>query len=278
MTRLNYITAIVASLLLIISAGCSSSRKSTTQQPRPTALEARYAALDSATHSWTDLNVPFTFSLNKPTDFTITGRMRMIRGRGVDLSLRLLGIEMARIMVTTDSVFASYRLKKQYVAQPLDGVGGNVSGLLANLQDIFMGRVFLVGHTAGNAKGSLPPFSTFEAEETSGLMALSSTVKGTGIRYAFFIDTDNRLTSTEVLYTPAQQATIRYSNFHDTQAGMMPRHENIAVTAGNIIVDADIDWRWSSAKWDTGITLEWVNPRGYRQVTIDQLLGELIKK
>ena len=202
----------------------------------------------------------------------------MIRGKAIDISLRLIGIEMARILVTPDSLFATYKLKKLYVAEPIQLSGYDTASLMAGLQNLLMGRVFLPAYSGDNA---IPPFSAFDAAITTDRLTLTPATQNKEVACSFFIDNDNRLVSTAFATTAGQNnVSVDYSSFISTTAGLLPRRDDISamLSISRQTLGASIDWKWSSARWDSGTTIEWTVPRGYRKVSFNDFFSTVINK
>lgn len=202
----------------------------------------------------------------------------MIRGKAIDISLRLIGIEMARILVTPDSVFATYKLKKLYVAEPVQLSGYDTASLLSGIQDLLTGRVFIPSDTDGH---NIPPFSAFNAAITPDRLTLIPATRNKDISCSFQIDNDNRLISTGFATNSGQNSfTIDYSSFTTTSAGLLPRRDDISasLSISRVPFGASIDWKWSSARWDSATTIEWSAPRGYRKVTLNEFFSTVINK
>jgi hypothetical protein len=137
-----------------------------------------------------------------------------------------------------------------------------------------MGRVFIAGESYESV---LPPFSLFTAEEIDGMLALTPPAINQNFEYAFFIDSDNHLASTEIALQPYANATIKYSNFTSTQSGILPRLDQFNIVIPKTNVQASIDWKWNSAKWDSGLTLDRTMPNGYTHVTLSDFFAAIFK-
>ena len=72
----------------------------------------QYYALTSPTAEWNSVEVPISFSLEKATTHIFVRRARIEQGKAIELSMRMIGIEVARLLIREDSLFAMYRLEK----------------------------------------------------------------------------------------------------------------------------------------------------------------------
>ena len=71
----------------------------------------------------------------------------MQRDRSVHLSLRFLGMEVASLMVTRDSIFALYKLERLYFAESISDLLGGFPATVGNVRDLLLGRAFILGDT-----------------------------------------------------------------------------------------------------------------------------------
>ncbi len=107
---INRISALMLTVLAVLMiASCRSSKTATL----PTGAE------------WTSVYMPVKVALTKPTAFSLSGRATIERNRGIDVSMRFLGMEVASMTLVNDSVFVLDRYHKYAFAEPLRSVLGS---------------------------------------------------------------------------------------------------------------------------------------------------------
>ena len=96
--------------LLLVASSCAS-RKKTVVPPQPQAFE------------WMTANMDIQAEGNGMTFDDLSGQLRMRKDSLVWLSVTApMGVEVARVKVSTDSVWVINRLEKTYMAEPLADV------------------------------------------------------------------------------------------------------------------------------------------------------------
>ena len=101
----------IAFLILLLAATSCTSRKKTVAPTQPQAFEWLTAKLDIQAEG------------NGQSFNDLSGQMRMRKDSVVWMSVTAtMGVEVARIKVSTDSVWVVNRLDKVYLAEPLDTV------------------------------------------------------------------------------------------------------------------------------------------------------------
>ena len=105
----------IAFLILLLAATSCTSRKKTVAPTQPQAFEWLTAKLDIQAEG------------NGQSFNDLSGQMRMRKDSVVWMSVTAtMGVEVARIKVSTDSVWVVNRLDKVYLAEPLDTISAQL--------------------------------------------------------------------------------------------------------------------------------------------------------
>lgn len=89
---------------------------------------------------WTTFTAPVKLKLESPKRMSISGRCSMVYGESISLSVRMLGMEVANIYVTPDSVFAATtKFQKYYMKESLSDLLDNNYVPFDGLQDMLVG-------------------------------------------------------------------------------------------------------------------------------------------
>lgn len=267
-TRLLLIAAATAALLL---GGCRASRHTPQPSTQPAVTDASrlYKTLVDNAASWDDVTVPVRLELKSPASVSVSGRARMVRGQSVNISLRVLGMEVAQLHVTRDSLFAAYRLKKQYVAESLVAALGKFPVTIDNLQDLLLGRPFVLGTpTLGDAGRK-----AVEISREGTVWNVIPAGAPSGVSYGFRTS-EAGLLERFVAYALDRSlvAAVGYGGDLATPAGPIAGEVDIEVTKGRRNVVASIEWKLDDAKWNTGARPQWSAPRGYTRLRGHDLL------
>lgn len=262
---------VVVVLVALGVAGCRSTRQVPVEPTGTAVADAAqlYKRLGKNDGSWTDVTVPVKLQLSSPASLSVSGRARMVRGRSVDISLRVLGMEVAQLYVTNDSVYALYRLKKQYIAEGIRQAVGKFPVNLDNLQDLLLGRVFVLGH---QSLADVPMKALDISREGDGWNVIPKDAPS-DMSYGFRLS-EAALLERFVAYALDNSlvTTVGYSGYVSTPSGLAAREVAVEVVKGRRTITAGIEWRWDDAKWDTGVKSEWSRPRGYTRLESKDLL------
>lgn len=195
--------AMAALLLIGAATGCSSSKNSaksqSATQPQPSVVVGGKAPGDlDLSSQWTSVQMPCRVSLTKPKNFSLSGRMTMLRDSAINLSMRMLGMEVAAINVTPDSVWVADRFHKIVFTEAISKTLADHEITLDMIQTMMLGldtKGISPIHIKGDDGRDLVSikFSDF-AETPAGLMAslieVRTRIKGTDIEMSMAWNTD----------------------------------------------------------------------------------------
>ena len=147
--------ALLTAVLSVMTTGCHSSRtgvvsgggyefnsaKSLSQGE----LKELFNSLENSYTEWESMKMPVTLSLRSPKNVSIGGTLSMERNRSIHMSFRFLGMEVASLMVTEDSIYAAYKLERIYFAESIRDLMGGFPATVGNVQDMILGRPFVLG-------------------------------------------------------------------------------------------------------------------------------------
>ena len=262
-------------LCVVVLASCRSSHTATKTVPELPAASVpeRYNALVGSCGSWNDVSVPLSVDIVSPKSFSISGRAKMVRGKSVDISLRMFGFEVGRIYANADSIYGMVKVGKTYMAESLAEIFPGMPFTIGNLQDMLMGRVFLMGSDT-SLDGS---FGKFDAELTDFNWILVPKTHPKGIEYGFTVSLDDVLRSLVVAVTKTGTvAQCDYGNaYADKKTGVLMNGLTVKAEIPRNRIDASIAWRWNDANWNQGVTSSWSTPKGYKRVKASELMKSI---
>ena len=197
-------------------------------------------------------------------------QVRMVRGRDIFISLRpMLGIEVGRLLITADSVYAVDKIHKRYIAEKVSILTAGIPVTVSDVQDIFLGRPFVIGK--GTLDAALMLLMTSTREGNSTILAANEHYKGYG--YAFAFDKSNRITSLNIVPDGSTTAAyqVKYSNVKATDAG------NIA---HGVDVNASVDKKqfafslsYKNIDWNGNVKIDRSIPSGYSRMSANDLFS-----
>ncbi|WP_303041674.1 DUF4292 domain-containing protein, partial [Duncaniella muris] len=156
--RLQTLGLLLITLTALLASSCRSGRnaagsntgdysQNTGKTLSQSQLKTMLNSLSDSYGTWSDVKIPLTLRLKSPKKISIGGTLTMQRDRSVHLSLRFLGMEVASLMVTQDSIFALYKLERLYFAESISDLLGGFPATVGNVQDLLLGRAFILGDT-----------------------------------------------------------------------------------------------------------------------------------
>lgn len=275
----------LAATMGVALAACGSQRAAidtvgiATQQT-PAANEpsvtARLNAIAEATADWSTLSAGGTIGIGGAKSFSSKMQMRMERGKSIYISLRpLLGIEVGRLVVVGDSVIVIDKLHKRYIAANASLLTNGVPVDVTTLQDIFLGRPFVLGE--GTFAKRL--VSKVKMTRVDGSMVMEPRKQYAGFTYSFTFDTDNQMTSANVTPSGSKTATysVKYADVKtSTPAGNVAGSVSAATKVKGQPFELYIDYGGMS--WNEGVKIDTKVPGGYTRVDSKQLLNMLGSK
>lgn len=116
---------------------------------------------------------------------------KIVKDSMMQVSVRFLGTEVARVTITPDSVYAINRLKKQYVAEDISSLKDVIDFNYYNLQALMTNHLFL----AGKQSVSRSDYNEFDITATDSHYILQAKGKKNLI-YNFTVDASDRIVST----------------------------------------------------------------------------------
>lgn len=276
-SKLIIILILATSLL----TGCRTSKKASESHPGDTpAAQVNGDSFDKLTASygqWTDVDVPVNIRISSPTRFSISGRANLVHGKSIDISLRVLGFEMGRAFITTDSVFVVVKPQHIYMAESLAEITKYVSFTTENIQDLLMGRPFLIGRpTLSQSDRKLVEIETFE----SGML-LSPRKQPSMANYGYAVDAEELLTKLIIVSADSDKfkAEVSYPDHTaNTPAGVIASDADIQVVTPKASYSGTLTWKWNNAKWNTGNRPDFTVPQGYRRILAKDLLKSAMPK
>lgn len=281
---------------LMASVSCHSARQASASSPdtvppamRTTAvasraadsgLRASFAALASTySTAWTDVKIPITLKLSSPANLKISGTLTMIRNRSIHISLRMLGFEAATLLIDGDSVFATYKLQKRYVAESIPELLKGFPMNVGNLQSLLIGQAFMPGNgiieATDASRFSLMPAG--DADLPDAFLMTPVLGNAHGVEATFIVDggvIPNLLAISAG--TQNANASCIYSGSATTPAGAVTTGcEIFARSSAKQQIEASVDLNFDKARWDSGATVSRPNTRGYTRIPASSLLKAL---
>lgn len=269
--------AIIITLAALLTA-CGSLKKNanppdgqtSTTTTTTTASDDPRDEIIATLGDWQTLQTGGNIKLNAGSSFSSAVQVRMVRDQAIYISLRpMLGIEVGKLVITADSIYAVDKVHKRYIAEKVSILTSGVPVAVRDVQDIFLGRPFIIGK--GTFNEALKDETTTSRESGSILLKPNETYKGYG--YAFAFDKKTRITSLDIVPQGSTTAAyqVKYNDVARTLAGNIAHAVNVNATVEkkNIsfsLTYKDIDWN-GKVKIDQNI------PNNYKRMNARDLFS-----
>lgn len=230
-------------------------------------LASHLSDVASSYKSWNDVEMPIDLELISPKDFSISGRATMVKDKSIYISIRVFGFEAANIYIDNDSIHATYKLNKLYIAENTAKLLKGYAVTVSDLQDLLLGRAFILG------KGTIKNSNDIDLALSSSTWTATPKCDIKGVEYKYTFNTnDNALKLLTVLIQGANPVMCDYSDNIDTEAGAIAQMLEISANVKKQQLKASIKWNADKAKWNSGATPKWKAPKGYNRVNVEALL------
>ena len=219
---------------------------------------------------WQTMQTGGNIKLNAGSSFSSAIQMRMVRDQAIFISLRpVLGIEVGKLIITADSLYAVDKVHKRYVAEKVSILTSGVPVTVSDVQDMFLGRPFIIGK--GTYNEQLKPEMTLETE--SGSIVLAPIEKYKGYGYAFSFDKSLRIKALNI--TPEGSSTaayqVKYSDVNSTKAGNIAHAINVDTTVEKKKIAFSLSYK--DIEWNGKVKIDLDVPNNYRRMNARDLFS-----
>ena len=236
---------------LWLATGCRSSKPSGGKAFGGTALERLQATVDSY-GEWSTFKASGKISLGAGKPLASSMRLTMVKGEEIEISIRpLLGIEMGKIHITSDSIIILNKAENYYIAESLGLIANGMPLNVSDMQSLFLARMFELG--TGGITAQAASLESLSLDTGQNLLA-KFRPDSLPFDYTFAVDTLCQLQSLSACLDNGQNAlTVDYSGFSLTDS-----HGAVAnkVLLSSLVNDTQM-WlklEYNSVEWDKSVT------------------------
>ena len=277
---------IIICLCAVVAMSSCRSSKSATATPSTTSssnvnieeihsnimLSSKLDSVGALYHSWNDVELPVDLELISPNEFSVSGRATMVKDKSIYISIRVFGFEAANIYINNDSIHATYKMGKIYIADDVRKLLKGYPVNVGDLQNILLGRAFILGEDTIKSANGISVLSKGATWEVSPKCEID------GVNYYFtFNSVDDTLKLLTVLIQGANPVLCNYNNIADSEIGKVAEELTISANLKQQL-KASLKWNLKKAKWNTGATPKWKAPKGYKRVNVEDLLNAFNQK
>ena len=273
--KLNILSLIIAATLL---TACGTFKKSgavkpdinTTTTTTTDDTKDQFATIVGTLGEWQTLQTSGNISLKGGNNFSSSIQVRMIRDEAIFISLRpMLGIEVGKLLITADSLYAVDKVHKRYIAEKVSILTAGIPVTVSDVQDIFLGRPFIIGK--GTLKQEHKPTVTVTAEHNTTVLTPQESYKGYG--YSFTFDKSNRITSLDIVPQGSTTATyqVKFGDVKSTTAGNIAHDINVDATVEKKKMSFSLNYK--DIDWNKQVKVDRNIPSNYKRMSAASLFS-----
>ena len=264
-------------LLAAMMTACGTFKKTTsvpdtttTTPTTPTSVTDPMAAVIATLGDWQTMQTGGNIKLSAGSSFSSSIQVRMVRDEAIYISLRpVLGIEVGKLLITGDSIYAVDKVHKRFVAEKVSLLTAGVPVTVSDVQDIFLGRPFIIGK--GTLDDSLKSQVNATSEGNSIILTANEHYKGYG--YAFSFDKSSRIVSLDIVpqSTTGSNYQVKYSDVKATQAGNIAHGIKVNATVEKKRLDFTLSYK--NIDWNGKVKIDRNLPSGYTRMKATDLFS-----
>ncbi|MGL5318148.1 MAG: DUF4292 domain-containing protein [Bacteroidales bacterium] len=276
MRKITKIAGLVSLLMALTLTGCKSKQGSVARFSKD-GMERVEAVLAKQFEYETFVGrVDLALTL-KGKRINSKAEVRMIKDRYIQVSVQpLLGIEVARLTISPDTLLLIDRMGKRYVCEEISKHQQMLPEEVnfAAMQQMIANQIFDVNRAAITSKDIV---NLFEQKKEGDLLIINSN-NGRRVDFDFMLNNEAQLIQTSVqTKTGTRLMDYRYEDFRPTDnGGVFPYKAKVQLKIREYEVEAAMNFSNVSVNKRTEISM--AVPNRYNKMKIEELLSVLLKK
>ena len=249
--------------------GSAQMGQATTTPVFPTASDPRDAVIATLA-DWQTMQTGGNIRLSAGSTFSSSIQVRMVRDQAIYISLRpVLGIEVGKLIITADSLYAVDKVHKRYIAEKVSLLTGGIPVTVSDVQNIFLGRPFIIGK--GTLSEDTKAYMTVSNEGDSFTLVPGESYKGYG--YTFSFNKKNEITSLQIMPQGSATAScqVKYSDVKASAAGNIAHSidANASIEKKNVAFSLT----YKGIDWNGKVRIELGIPSNYKRMSARDLFS-----
>ena len=273
--RNNFFTITIIIAMAMLMAACGTAKKaanvpSNNTNITTTTTDDPFGGILASLGDWRTMKSGGNINLRGSSNLSSSIQVRMVRDQDIFISLRpMLGIEVGRMLITADSLYAVDKIHKRYVAEKVSLLTAGIPVTVSDVQDIFLGRPFIIGK--GTLNTDFIDVVTVNSED--GKVELSPTEQYKGYGYTFKFDQKGQILSLDIVPQGSTTAAyqVQYNDVRNTQVGNIAHGINVNATIEKKKLDFSLTYK--NIDWNGNVKIERGIPEGYTRMSAKDLFG-----
>ena len=272
--------AIFAMAFVGVMASCGAHQVATegnSAAPNPVAVPEvqqvnHVAKIAQSFGAWTSLKANGSVSIGGKSSLSSSMQMRMERGKSIYISVRPMGImEVGRLIIKGDTLLVIDKIHKRYILENAKLLTSGIPVDVNTLQDIFLGRAFVLGK--GTLNAAMKDLVSVSDEDGAYVMRAKEQFKG--FTYAFRFDKAYHITALQVApgSNPASANTyaVDYSNVKSSLAGYIATKVKVETQISDAPMSLSLSY--NGFTWNEPVEIDAKIPANYTRVSGSSLMN-----
>ena len=222
--------------------------------------------------AWTSLKANGSVSIGGKSSLSSSMQMRMERGKSIYISVRPMGImEVGRLIIKGDTLLVIDKIHKRYILENAKLLTSGIPVDVNTLQDIFLGRAFVLGK--GTLNAAMKDLVSVSDEDGAYVMRAEEQFKG--FTYAFRFDKTYHITALQVVpgSNPASANTyaVDYSNVKSSLAGYIATKVKVETQISDASMSLSLSY--NGFTWNEPVEIDAKIPANYTRVSGSSLMN-----
>ncbi len=272
-----YFSQLIIAILLITVTGCKSSKTITgdNKGDKDFVSEVVLQELSDSYKTWNTYSTSGKISISGAMSFSTSMQLSMVRDKCISISIRpILGIEVAKVFINTDSAVVVNKMQKVYTSIELKDLAHILPVDINNIQDIILARVFSLRDGTLNSN-NIKQFTVSYDSRNNGLL-ISPRNKNNRFSYEFSINENKQVSLLSVYPTgSSKHYTATFSNHAYMGIGSEAENITIDTTIKDKELSLELYMNSSRTKWDGNVEESISINKSYRKVSVMEFLSML---
>lgn len=254
----NIISILVSTLVATLVLGsCSTTKKAgettVTDAAISLPLKQRLVNTLDSYKDWSTFRTSGKIVIGGKQQFSSTMQLSMVKGKSISVSIRpLLGIEMGKIFITSDSIIVLNKFEKYYIAENLKMISNGIPMNINDMQNIFLARMFELGK--GALKADAPTLKSIEKGEGS-MMNVTLVPENLGFSYTFAVKGNNEVKALKVsLDGVSKDYYVNYYDHSSTDYGKIANTFELSSMMDGQKISLKLEYDPMYEEWDKPFT------------------------
>lgn len=262
-----WIFAVICAATMLLDS-CSSAKKATettTDGDATAEMRQRFEKTIDSYKEWSTFRTSGRIKIGGSQKFSSSMQLQMVRGKSISVSIRpMLGIEMGKIYITSDSIIVLNKFEKYYIAENLKLISNGVPMNIDDMQNIFLARMFELG------KGTLTADAATLKSVAKGegsMMNVTLEPKGLGFSYTFAVKSNCEVKALRVAVEGLEKDYyVNYYDHSNTDFGKIANTFELTSTMGDQDISLKFEYEPMYNEWNKAFTDRMPIDSRYRRV------------